>query len=72
MKIRLKGELDWELTRIGLKVDEEVEATPDRVGKTGAMYFDIYYRGWKYECVVWPENYELISNIKPVTQPKTN
>jgi len=61
MKIRLKGNLDWELTRIGLAEGDEIDNIPDKVGKTGAVYFDKYYRSYKYECVVWPENYDVIN-----------
>lgn len=61
MKIKLKGNLDYELTRIGLAEGDEIEATPDRVGKTGAVYFQKYHRGTKYDCVAWPDNYDVIN-----------
>jgi len=59
--LKLKGELDSELKAIGLKAGDTVHAEADRVGKTGAMYFTKMYRGTKYECVVWPQNYVMLS-----------
>jgi hypothetical protein len=58
--LKLKGELDSELKAIGLKADDTVHAEADRLGKTGAMYFTKMYQGYKYECVVWPQNYEIL------------
>ena len=60
MLIKLKGDLDQELTAIGLKAGDEITAYPDNVGKAGAMYFIKMYRGFTHDCVVWPENYEII------------
>jgi hypothetical protein len=61
MKIELKGELISELTSLGIKSGDVVEATPDRMGKTGAMYFEKHYYGSRYDCVVWPDNYDVIT-----------
>ena len=58
--LKLKGELDSELKAIGLKSGDTVHAEADRVGKTGAMYFTKMYHGYKYEGVVWPQNYEIL------------
>lgn len=60
MKIKLTGELDTELTRIGLKPGDVV--TPESsCKKTGAMYFFKLHIGFSNTCVVWPENYEIIN-----------
>jgi len=61
MKIRLKGELIDELTSLGINTGDEVEATPDTVGKTGAMYFEKTIKGYTMNCVVWPDCYDIIS-----------
>jgi len=58
-EIKLTGELDWELTRIGFKPGDIVHATINADG-TGAMYFDKMYCGTTYQCVVWADNYEIL------------
>lgn len=60
MKIKLKGELDSELIALGCKPDDIIHATPDPVGKTGAMYFTTLKNGDSYDCVVWPDNYAIV------------
>ncbi|HMM02037.1 MULTISPECIES: hypothetical protein [unclassified Dysgonomonas] len=59
--IKLKGALDWELTRLGLEPGDVIKehSTPSQ---NGAVYFDQYYNGFKQTCVVWPDNYEIIDN----------
>lgn len=58
--IKLKGELDYELTRLGLKAGDEIpdHTVPGKVN--GAIYFDVRFRGYQYPCVVWPDNYDVI------------
>jgi hypothetical protein len=66
MIIQLKGNLDPELTRIGLKPGDKINgASRDTFGKTGAVYFDRIYGGVYCTCVVWPENYDVIKEDKP-------
>ncbi|SHE56965.1 hypothetical protein [Dysgonomonas macrotermitis] len=61
--IKLKGELDYELTRLGLKSGDEI-ASHTKPGKVnGVVNFDVNFEGWKYACSVWPENYDII-NLK--------
>jgi len=64
MKIKLKGDLDSELIAIGFKAGDIIEATADPVSKVGAMNFDRYHHGTKYNCVVWPANYEIEPLVK--------
>jgi hypothetical protein len=66
MIIQLKGYLDLDLIRIGLKPGNIIRnAKADTVGTTGAVYFDHSYT-INNECVVWPENYDVIKSDKPV------
>lgn len=60
MLIKLKGQLDPELTAIGLQPGDEITAQPDPMSKVGGMHFTAYYRMQQYNCSVWPENYEII------------
>jgi len=64
MKIKLKGDLDSELIAIGLKPGDIVEANPTKGSNPSAMYFDRFYRGTQYNCVVWPANYEIEPLVK--------
>lgn len=59
-RIKLIGELGLELERAGLKPGDEIDSTKGSE-LTGSMYFETYVNGRKFECVVWPENYELIT-----------
>ncbi|SHG32182.1 hypothetical protein SAMN05444362_12129 [Dysgonomonas macrotermitis] len=60
--IKLKGELDYELTRLGLKVSDEIAShtTPGKVN--GVVNFDVHHMGWIYSCSVWPDNYDVIKS----------
>lgn len=62
MKIQLKGELDLDLRVIGLKPGQIIEDAGPSLGFTNPVYFDHRHNGHKYNCVVWPENYEIIEN----------
>lgn len=61
--IKLKGALDWDLTRLGLEAGDVIKnhSVPDQ---RGAVYFDTYYNGFTQNCVVWPDNYEIVDNNK--------
>lgn len=65
--IKLKGDLDMDLTRIGLEPGQIIEALPDSMSKKGAMHFTRYKFDMSFNCTVWPENYELIEE-KPTNQ----
>lgn len=60
MLIKLKGDLEPELTNIGLKPGDEIIAQPDPVSKVGGMHFTFYRNSHPFNCSVWPENYEII------------
>lgn len=61
-KIKLVGELDFELTRnpLNLKAGDIVPAFGNPASKAGAMYFTI----GSYECVIWPKNYVIVEEDK--------
>lgn len=68
-KIKLIGELSPELTILGCKVDDIVNATFQKTNQ--AMFFDVSYCGHVQHCVVYPDNYEIVSDPqqKKVTVP---
>jgi hypothetical protein len=71
MIIKLKGELDFDLTRIGLKPGDIIKnASLDSVSLMGAVNFSQGYQGMYYDCVVWPEDYDVINWDKPVKKIK--
>ena len=57
-KIRLIGELDIELTRLGLKPNDVILNATYFSGNK-AMYFTVHYVITN-ECVVYSQNYEII------------
>jgi hypothetical protein len=59
MKVRLKDSIISELTAVGLRPGMVVKST--QVNKTtGAVDFTHYYNSSPYDCVVWPEDYEIV------------
>ena len=59
MKIKLKDSIISELTALGLRPGMEIES--NLVNKTtGAVDFTRWYNGSSYDCVVWPEDYEIV------------
>lgn len=59
MKVRLKDSIISELTSLGLRPGMVVKST--QVNKTtGAVDFTHYYNSSPYDCVVWPEDYEIV------------
>lgn len=58
--IKLKGEIDWEITRFGLKEGDIIKdhTAPGKINAN--VFFDIHYNGTTQTCVVWPDNYEII------------
>jgi hypothetical protein len=65
MKIRLKDSIISELTSLGLRPGMVVKST--QVNKTtGAVDFTHYRNNDKYDCVVWPEDYEIVEEDKAI------
>ena len=59
MKVRLKDSIISELTCLGLRPGMVVKST--QVNKTtGAVDFTHYFNSSPYDCVVWPEDYEIV------------
>lgn len=68
--IKLKGELDLDLQILGLKEGQIVSATPCNFSKAGLMYFTVIHNNFKFNCSVWPCNYEVLNDLKenkPIT-----
>lgn len=61
MKIRIIDPC-LELCRAGLKNGDEIEATPGSE-LTGSMYFEKHNGTRSFSCIVWPENYEVVTAI---------
>jgi hypothetical protein len=59
MKIKLKDSINSELTSVGLRPGMEIESN-DVNKTTGAVQFTKYHNGSSYDCVVWPEDYEIV------------
>lgn len=65
MKVKLKDSIISELTAIGLRPGMIVKSTA--VSKiTGAVDFTHYYGSGTYDCVVWPEDYEIVEEEKTI------
>jgi len=65
MKIKLKDSIISELTCLGLRPGMVVKST--QVNKTtGAVDFTHYYNSSAYDCVVWPEDYEIVEEDKAI------
>lgn len=59
--IKLKGVLDWEITRFGVKEGDVIQEHT-KPGTNGAIYFTVHYGGFEQNCVVWPDNYKIIEH----------
>ena len=68
MKIKLKDSINSELTAVGLRPGMEIESN-DVNKTTGAVQFTKWYNGSSYDCVVWPEDYEIVEEEKMVSIP---
>ena len=68
MKIKLKESIISELTAVGLRPGMEIESN-DVNKTTGAVQFTVWYHGSSYDCVVWPEDYEIVTEEETVTIP---
>ncbi len=70
MKVKLKDSIISELRAVGLRPGMEFEST--QVNKTtGAVDFSVWYNGFKQDCVVWPEDYEIVEENQPEPVPET-
>jgi len=70
MKIKLKESINSELIAVGLRPGMEIES--DDVNKTtGAVQFTQWYNGFSYDCVVWPEDYEITYAVSAVKSSKS-
>ena len=59
MKIELIGDIHPELQTLGLKAGDII-SDAEKSKTTDAMYFTIYYNGFKMDCVVWSDNYKIV------------
>lgn len=59
-KLMLKGDIDHELICLGFKQGDTITAFIDRFNRKGAMNFVASLNGSTYNCVVWPENYDIV------------
>jgi hypothetical protein len=63
-KIKLLGNLHPELTLLGLRFGDEVEATFLLNNQANQMYFQKIYNGFSVDCVVLPDHFEILSDEK--------
>jgi len=63
MKIKLKDSIISELTCLGLRPGMVVSGTISSK-TTGSVDFTHYHNGSHYDCVVWPEDYEVVDDDK--------
>jgi len=66
MKIKLKESINSELIPVGLRPGMEIESN-DVNKTTGAVQFTRWHKGSSYDCVVWPEDYEVVTADATVT-----
>lgn len=57
--IKLTGNLDWELRRLGYEVGDKIHHH-SKPAENGAIYWTTHYVGLVQNCVVWSDNYEII------------
>ena len=69
MKVKLKDSIISELTCLGLRPGMVVSSTQVNK-KTGAVDFTHYYNSAPYNCVVWPEDYEIVKDEKATATPE--
>lgn len=65
--IKLKGKLDLDLMLLGLRTGDIIKV-PEQTNKNGAIFFEYHLHGWKYDCVVYQENYEIIEDFKSINE----
>lgn len=69
MKIKLKDSIISELKSIGIRPGDIIESN-DVNKTTGAVQFTKWHNASSYECVVWPEDYEVIEEEKVSAIPE--
>jgi hypothetical protein len=60
LTIKLKGNLDFDLRKLGLKEGDIIRDCQISSYTTQSIYFSVIYNGFECHCVVWPANYEII------------
>lgn len=65
MKIRITNPC-FELSRAGIKAGDIVEATKGSE-LTGSMYFETKNGNRTFDCIAWPEEYEIVTE-ESITQ----
>lgn len=60
LTIRLKGNLDFDLRKLGLKEGNIIRDCQISSQTTQSINFSVIYNGFECNCVVYPENYEII------------
>jgi hypothetical protein len=68
MKVKLKDSIISELTALGLRPGDVIESN-DINKTTGAVQFTKWHNASSYNCVVWPEDYEIIEDEKVAAIP---
>ena len=68
MKIKLKDSIISELTCLGLRPGMVVSGKISSK-TTGSFDFTHYYNGFRNDCVVWPEDYEVVEEDKTIQVP---
>jgi len=68
MKVKLKDSIISELTCLGLRPGMVVSGTISSK-TTGSVDFAHYHNGSHYDCVVWPEDYEVVDDDKSNVTP---
>ena len=69
MKIKFKESINSELTCIGLRPG--MFTSVDSINNaTGAAYFKHWHNGTVHNCVVWPQDYELVKEEEVSQDPE--
>ena len=69
MKAKLKDSIISELTALGIRPGDVIESN-DVERTTGALHFTVHRHGSPYNCVVWPEDYEIVEDEKVTSVPE--
>lgn len=68
MKVKLKDTIISELTCLGLRPGMVISGTISSK-TTGAVDFTHYHNGFHYDCVVWPEDYDIVPDVETIQTP---
>ena len=69
MKVKLKDSIISELTALGICPGDVIESS-DITKTTGALHFTVHLHGSPYNCVVWPEDYEVMEDETGAALPE--